>query len=186
MKTDHASHTYSRRCTNLTRRIQVLIVGFGKDHCPEIAYRAAYQVGMEIARHGAVLLNGGLGGVMEAASRGAKDIGGFVIGIIPQDDKAEVNEFCDAVIATGMGFARDFITAYSADAVIVVGGGAGTLIEIAAAYQKKIPIVALKGTGGIADRLVDTYIDDRKLERVFGENTPEKTVSTALALIGVT
>ncbi len=159
------------------------MVGFDKDHCPEIAYRAAYQVGLEVAKRGALLLSGGLGGVMEAASRGAKDGGGLVVGIIPQDDKGAANEFCDAVIATGMGFARDFITAYSADVIIVVGGGAGTMIEIAAAYQKKIPIVAVKGTGGMADRLADTYIDDRKIERIFGENTPEKAVITAFALM---
>jgi uncharacterized protein (TIGR00725 family) len=82
-----------------------------------------------------------------------------------------------------MGFARDFLTAYSADAIIIVGGGAGTMIEVAAAYQKRIPIIALKGTGGMADRLVDTYIDDRKVERILGENTPQKAVETALALI---
>ncbi len=167
----------------LPRRKQILIIGFGKDHCPEIAYKAAYQVGLEVARRGALLISGGLGGVMEAASRGAKDGGGFVIGIIPQDDKAAANDFCDAVIATGIGFARDFLTAYSADAIIIVGGGAGTMIEIAAAYQKKIPIVAVKGTGGAADRLVDTYIDDRKIERILGENTPQKAVETAFALI---
>ncbi len=161
----------------------MLVVGFDKDHCPEIAYRAAYQVGLEVAKRGALLLSGGLGGVMEAASRGAKDGGGLVVGIIPQDDKGAANEFCDAVVATGIGFARDFITAYSADAIIVVGGGAGTMIEIAAAYQKKIPIVAVKGTGGMADRLADTYIDDRKIERIFGENTTEKAVITAFALM---
>lgn len=160
-----------------------MVIGFGKDHCPEIAYQAAYQVGLEVAKRGALLLNGGLGGVMEAASRGAKHGGGFVIGIIPQDNKAAANEFCDAVVATGMGFARDFITAYSADAIVVVGGGAGTLIEIAAAYQKGIPIVAVKGTGGVADRLVDTYIDDRKIERVFGDSSPKKAVAMAFALI---
>jgi uncharacterized protein (TIGR00725 family) len=160
-----------------------LVIGFDKDHCPEIAYQAAYQVGSEVAKRGALLLNGGLGGVMEAASRGAKDGGGFVIGIVPQDNKAAANEFCDAVVATGMGFARDFITAYSADAIVVVGGGAGTLIEITAAYQKGIPIVAVKGTGGVADRLVDAYIDDRKIERIFGDNSPEKAVATAFALI---
>lgn len=132
---------------------------------------------------GVLLLTGGLGGVMEAASRGAKDTGGFVIGIIPQDNKSEANAFCDAVIATGMGFARDFITAYSADAIIVVGGGAGTMIEIAAAYQRRIPIVAVKGTGGVADRLVDSYIDDRNIERILGEDEPEKAVATALGLI---
>ncbi len=159
------------------------MVGFDKDHCPEIAYRAAYQVGLEVAKRGALLLSGGLGGVMEAANRGAKDGGGLVVGIIPQDDMGAANEFCDAVVATGIGFARDFITAYSADVIIVVGGGAGTMIEIAAAYQKKIPIVAVKGTGGMADRLADTYIDDRKIERIFGENTPEKAVITAFALM---
>jgi uncharacterized protein (TIGR00725 family) len=167
----------------MPRRVQILVIGFGKDHCPETAYEAAYQVGLEVARRGALLISGGLGGVMEAASRGAKDGGGFVIGIVPQDDKRAANEFCDAVIATGIGFARDFLTAYSSDAIIIVGGGAGTMIEVAAAYQKGIPIIALKGTGGMADRLVDTYIDDRKIERILGEATPQKAVETALALI---
>lgn len=119
---------------------------------------------------------------MEAASRGAKEAGGLVIGIVPQDSKQQANAFCDVVIATGMGHARDFITAYSADAIIVVGGGAGTMIEVAAAYQKRIPIVSLKGTGGVADQLVDAYIDDRKLERIIGENSPVQGVATAIAL----
>lgn len=167
----------------MTRRKQILVVGFGRDHCPEQAYEVAHQVGAEVARRGALLLTGGLGGVMEAASRGAKEESGFVIGIIPQDRMDLANEFCDAVIATGMGFARDFITAYSADAVIVVGGGAGTLIEVTAAYQKGVPTVAVKGTGGIADRIVDTYIDDRKIAPVIGEVTPERAVSRALQML---
>ena len=167
----------------MARRKQILVVGFGKDHCPENAYKAAYQVGLEVAKRGAVLISGGLGGVMEAASRGAKDGGGFVIGIIPHDEKTAANEFCDAVIATGLGFARDFLTAYSADAIIIVGGGAGTMIEVAAAYQKKIPAIALKGTGGMADRLADTYIDDRKSEKILGEETPQRAVEKAFALI---
>jgi hypothetical protein len=167
----------------MLRRVQILVIGSNKDNCSEVAYQAAYQVGLEVARRGALLISGGLGGVMEAASRGAKDGGGFVIGIVPQDDKRAANEFCDAVIATGIGFARDFVTSYSADAIIIVAGGAGTMIEVAAAYQKGIPIIALKGTGGMADRLVDTYIDDRKVERILGENTPQKAVETALALI---
>jgi len=167
----------------LTRQRQILVIGFGKDHCPEAAYNAAYQVGTEIAKRSAVLLTGGLGGVMEAASKGAKDAGGFSIGIIPQDDKAQANQYCDVVIATGLGFSRDFVTAYSADAIVIVGGGAGTMIEAAAGYQKKIPIVAVKGTGGMADRLADTYIDDRKLQRVMGASTPEIAVTTALSLL---
>lgn len=128
-------------------------------------------------------MTGGLGGVMEAASKGAKRGRGLVVGIIPQDDKMMSNDYCDVVVATGVGFARDFVTAYSADAVIVVGGGAGTLIEMSAAYQKGIPIVAVKGTGGVADRSVDTYIDDREIERVLGEDSPEGAVNRAFSLI---
>jgi len=135
-----------------------------------------------VAKRGAVLITGGLGGVMEAASQGAKEAVGFVIGIVPQEEKTAANPYCDAVIATGLGYARDFLTAYSADAVIVVGGGAGTLIEVAAAYQKKIPIIALRGSGGTADSVVDTYIDDRKIEIVRGEASPEKAVDTVLRL----
>ena len=167
----------------MTRRKQVLVIGFGRDHCPEHAYKVAYRVGAEVARQGALLVTGGLGGVMEAASRGAKDGGGFVIGIIPQDSKDQANDFCDAVIATGIGFARDFVTAYSADAVIVVGGGAGTLIEVAAAYQKGTPIVAVKRTGGVADRIIDTYLDDRKTTVIIGEENAEKAVTRALSIL---
>ena len=120
---------------------------------------------------------------MEAASKGAKEGRGLVVGIIPQDDKMMSNDYCDVVVATGMGFARDFATAYSADAVIVVGGGVGTLIEMSAAYQRGIPLVAVKGTGGVADRFVDTYIDDREIERVLGEDSPDGAVNRALSLI---
>jgi hypothetical protein len=123
---------------------------------------------------------------MEAASHGAKDGGGFVVGIVPPDDKRTANDFCDVVIATGLGFARDFLTAYSADAIIIVGGGVGTMIEAAAAYQKNIPIVAVKGTGGVADRYADTYLDDRKLERIMGESTPERAVGMAMAAADAT
>lgn len=120
---------------------------------------------------------------MEAASKGANEGGGFVIGIVPQDEKTAANPYCDAVIATGIGFARDFLTAYSADAVIIIEGGAGTMIEVAVAYQKKIPIIAIKGSGGTADKLVDTYLDDRRIEIILGEESPEKAVGSALRLV---
>ena len=166
----------------LSRRTQVLVIGSDKDHCSKTAYDIAYQVGTEAAKRGVVLLTGGLGGVMEAASRGAKEAGGFVIGIIPQDKMAEANQYCDAVIATGLGHARDFVTAYSADAIIIVEGGSGTMIEVAAAYQQAIPLIAVRGSGGIADRMVDSFVDDRRLEIVYGEASPEKAIETALRL----
>jgi hypothetical protein len=165
------------------RQKQILVIGSGKGHCSKDAYQWAYKVGQEIAKRGGILLTGGLGGVMEAASRGAKEAGGLVIGIIPQDNKADANTYCDVVIATGIGLARDFITAYSADAVIIVGGGAGTLIEAAAAYQKNIPVIALRGSGGVADHLADSYLDDRAIERITGESSPEAAVKTAFKAV---
>jgi len=156
------------------------VIGYNSDTCTENASKAAYEVGLEIARAGAVLITGGLGGVMQAASCGAKDGGGLVVGIIPQGDKNEANSSCDVVIATGIGYARDFITASSADAVIIVGGGAGTLIEAAAAYQKHIPIIAVKGTGGVADQYGNGFIDGRQNERILLAESPVEAAKVAI------
>ena len=162
------------------RRKQILVVGYNSDTCTENASKVAYEVGLEIARAGIILITGGLGGVMQAASCGAKDGGGLVVGIIPQDDKTEANSSCDVVIATGIGYARDFVTACSADAVIIVGGGAGTLIEVAAAYQKRIPIIAVKGTGGVADQYGNGYMDGRQTERILLADSPVEAVKVAI------
>jgi len=167
----------------MVRRKQILVVGYGKDHCTDVAYETAFQVGFELAKSGVILITGGLGGVMEAASHGSKEGGGFVIGIIPHDDKRNANSYCDAVIATGIGFARDFVTAYSADAVIVVGGGVGSLIEISAAYQTGIPIVAVRGTGGIADQFAKQYLDDRQVELILQEDSARDAVRRAIVSI---
>lgn len=161
---------------------QILVIGYSRDHCTKQAYKIAYTIGKEIALHGAVLITGGLGGVMEAASKGAKDHGGFVIGILPQDEKSYANPYCDVVIPTGLGYTRDFITAYSADAVIVIGGGIGTAIEARVAYLKTKPIIAIQGSGGTADEIAGTYLDDRHQIKVIGEEDPVKAVMMALDL----
>lgn len=165
------------------KKRQILVIGYGEDHCNDRVYNLAYKVGEEVARRGEILVTGGLRGVMEAASKGAKAQNGVVVGIIPQSDIKYANIYCDIVIATGMGHIRNFITAYSADAVIVVGGGAGTAIEAYAAYSKSKPIIAIVGSGGIADKIVDTYLDDRRLVKVFGDKNPKKAVALALSLL---
>lgn len=165
------------------RAKQILVIGYGSDYCTDRAYEIAYKVGKEVASRGTVLITGGLGGVMEAASKGAKDRGGFVVGIIPQDEKHYANTYCDIVIPTGMGHTRNFITAYSADAVIVVGGGVGTAIEARVAYLKAKPIVAIKGSGGTADRIAGTFLDDRRLVKVESEEDPGRVVERALSLL---
>ncbi|HZD13480.1 MAG TPA: TIGR00725 family protein, partial [Candidatus Binatus sp.] len=135
--------------------------------------------GDQIASRGAVLVTGGLSGVMEAASKGAKDRGGLVVGIIPHEDMSYANPFCDIIVPTGLGFARNYVTAYSADSVVVVGGGAGTLVEACVAYQKGKPIVALTGSGGTADKIAGTFLDDRQVVKVMSAATPREVVDLA-------
>jgi uncharacterized protein (TIGR00725 family) len=137
------------------------VVGYNKDRCTEQARILAYEVGKEVARAGAVLVCGGLGGVMESACKGSKENNGFTIGIIPQDEFSFANGFCDVVICTGIGFARDFMIASSADGIIAIGGGVGTLIEMAAGYMIKKSIVVIAGSGGVADTYAGKYLDER-------------------------
>jgi uncharacterized protein (TIGR00725 family) len=144
------------------RKFQIAVVGYNKDRCTEQAKNIAYEVGKEVARAGAVLVCGGLGGVMESACKGARENNGLTIGIIPQEEFSFANGFCDVVICTGIGFARDFIIASSADGIIAVGGGVGTLIEMAVGYMKKKAIVVIAGSGGVAEMYAGKYLDERK------------------------
>lgn len=124
------------------RRLQIGVLGASA--CDLETARLAYEVGAEIARRGAVLLCGGLGGVMEAACRGAREQGGPTVGILPGDSPAEANPFVDVTIVTDMGHARNVILVRSCDAVIAVSGGYGTLSEIAIARKIGIPCIGLR------------------------------------------
>lgn len=144
------------------RKKQIAVIGYNKDRCTDIASKAAYEVGKEIARAGAVLVCGGLGGVMESACKGAKENGGTTVGIIPQEEFSYANQYCDIVVCTGIGYARDFIVASSADAIVAVGGGVGTLIELGVGYMTKKFIVVIAGSGGVADMYGGKFLDDRQ------------------------
>lgn len=136
----------------------------------------AEQVGAEIARRGCVLVTGGLGGIMEAASRGAKREGGQTIGILPTDSKEHANEFIDIAIPTGLGYARNFLVAKTGDAVVAIDGQAGTLSEMAIAWFSDKPVISLIQSGGWAARLAGEKIDERRSDRVHGAKTPEEAV----------
>jgi hypothetical protein len=103
----------------------------------------AYQVGALLAQRGAWLICGGLGGVMEAACKGAKQNGGFTIGILPTATRSDANPYVDLPVVTGMGEARNVIVVSTADAVIAVGGAFGTLSEIAFALRRNMTVVTL-------------------------------------------
>src|SRR6266545_680253 len=166
--------------SSFKRPVQVLVIGSDGDHCPQTTYEEAKEVGELFSSLGVVLISGGLGGVMEAACKGAKERGGTVVGILPHEEMSYANPYCDIIIPTGMGFSRNYVTAYSADSAVVVGGGAGTYVEALVAYQKGKPIVALTGTGGTADKIADSYLDDRKTVKVMAAPTPKDAVDQAL------
>lgn len=167
----------------MAKKRQILVIGHNTNGCTPKHEKIAYDVGVLVAKSDSVLITGGLGGVMTAAAHGARDANGLTIGIIPQADTSEANEFCDVVIATGMGLARDFLNALTSDGVIIIGGGSGTLSETAAAYMHKKPMVAIRNMGGPVESFIDGYIDQRKNVKIIGVDTPKEAVDKILELI---
>ncbi len=119
----------------------VAIIGGGQ--CSREEARLAEEVGRELAKQGAILVCGGLGGVMEAACKGASSEGGLTIGILPGDSRRPANRYVQIPIVTGMGYARNLAVVKSAQAVIAIGGNYGTLSEISHALQSGIPVIGL-------------------------------------------
>ena len=122
-----------------------------------------------LARQGFEIVCGGLGGVMAAACRGAREAGGRTIGILPGDDPAEANPFVDVPIVTGLGIARNVLVVRNGDAVVAVAGEAGTLSEIGMALKLGRPVVALGRYAG--------------LDGVHPAGSPEEAADLAASLL---
>jgi uncharacterized protein (TIGR00725 family) len=160
----------------MSRRRQVAVSGGGDP--PEDVLAAAEEVGRRLAEVEVTVVCGGLGGVMEAAARGASDAGGEVIGILPGADPAHANPHCTHVVATGIGHARNLAVVASGDGVIAIGGEWGTLSEIAFARRLGRPVVALRtwtlqGVGAMEEAPGVVAADD-----------PERAVAALLELLG--
>jgi uncharacterized protein (TIGR00725 family) len=141
--------------------MQVSVIGSGVEH-----EERAERVGRLLAERGCKVVTGGLGEVMAAAMRGAKSAGGTTIGIVPGESRAQANEWCDHVVATGVGHARNLAVVASGDAVIVVGGSWGTLAEI--------------GFARVLGRRVVVLEPGWEIEGVERAATPEEAVAKAL------
>jgi len=171
----------------MSRPLLVTVIGKSAknpaDPVPPQALRAAEEVGRLLAERGAVVVSGGLSGVMEAVSRGAKSAGGLVIGILPGFDKRDANEYVDIALTTGMGWMRNTLTVRAADAVIMISGGIGTLNELTVAYEDK-PTVILEGTGGWSDRIREIaykgkHLDEAGIAELHFAKTPAEAVDLA-------
>ena len=149
----------------------VAVVGAGEASAAE--ERDAELVGRGLAEAGAVVVCGGLGGVMEAACRGAKAAGGTTLGILPGSRREHANPFVDIAVATGLGEMRNGLVVRSADALIAIGGEFGTLSEIALALKAGKPVVGL-ATWQLAKR-------DQAVDAIAEAASPEDAVTRALA-----
>ena len=158
---------------SLHRQIAVV----GGSYCDGGLAARAREVGRHLAEAGAVILCGGRGGVMEAVSDGAKRAGGVVVGVLPGFDPAASppNRHLSAALFTGMGQARNQILVLSAGAVIAIGGGWGTLSEIALALKHGVPVVTL-------DSWELSRPDRRPEPLLYRRSAPEAAVHLALAL----
>lgn len=171
----------------MSRRPVIAVIGDAGVLEGSDTYEAARTTGRLAVENGYRVVTGGLRGVMEAACRGAHEAetyrDGDTIGILPHDDPNEANPWADIVIATGMNHARNALVA-NADAVIAIGGGAGTLSEIAFAWTLRRLIVALDGFGW-AERLAGAPLDRRIRyksipdDQIFSASSP----AGAIALI---
>ncbi len=121
-----------------------MVIGvIGASSCSAEIAKLAEAVGREIGKRGAVLICGGLGGVMEFAAKGAKEAGGITIGILPGTSKEEANCYIDIPIVTGLGHARNIIIAHSSDSLIAISGEHGTLSEIAIGLKLRKTVIGL-------------------------------------------
>lgn len=146
----------------------------GGSEADDATCEVAEHVGRELARLGAVVVTGGLGGVMAAACRGAKAAGGTTFAILPTDDRRTANPWVDLAVPTGMGEARNALVARAADAVVAVAGEFGTLSEIALALRMGKPVVGL-GTWQLAR-------DGRPVEAVRAVENPQEAARLAVQL----
>lgn len=149
--------------------------------------RCAETLGRALVDAGFRIISGGLGGVMDAASRGARSSAawrdGDVVGVIPGYDATAVSDHVDICVATGMGWARNVVIVASADVVIAIGGGSGTLSEIAFAWQLGKPIVALDLGEGWSHELAGRALDDRRGDVILRAETPEDAARLAWEVV---
>ncbi len=149
------------------KRVIIGVIGGGTADAETL--QMAEEIGRLIAQHGMLLVCGGLGGVMEAAARGAKGAGGTTVGILPEADRSSANPYVDIPIATGFGDGRNVIIVRTADLLIAVGGSFGTLSEIAYARKMEKPVI------GIASW---------EIPGMMKATTPAEAVQMAMEILG--
>ena len=175
----------------MTRKLQIGVIGSaGSEEYPKNGapspkvFEVAYQLGKLIAQNDAVLITGGKGGIMESASKGAKESGGTTVGVVQGNQRFTSNNFTDIEVISGMtATGEETILILMCDGLIGIGGGAGTLQELSIAYRNQKPVVLISSQSGWSKSLAGKYLDSRKRIKFKSANSPEKAVKILFKLI---
>ena len=157
------------------RKYQIAVIGYagleeypeGTEIKPEV-FDYAYKIGKAISLQGWTIITGGKSGVMEAANRGCKEGGGISIGVVTGDERFTANKYVDVEVVPGMfNCGEEMALITMSDAVIILGGGMGTLQELTIAYRQSKPILSLKNLGGWSEKLQTfSELDERNKVRI--------------------
>ncbi|HEY8424081.1 MAG TPA: TIGR00725 family protein [Clostridia bacterium] len=174
-------------------RKTIAIAGDSNIDNDPLKQKIAFETGKILVDHGYRIISGGLGGVMEYAFKGAHASKNYkegdTIGILPMFSPLDANQYADIVIPTGLDVYRNVIIANSASALVAIGGGAGTLSEIANAWALHRLIIAYKNVEGWSAKVADTKLDHRIRykdfdDKIFGVSTPEEMIEIIEKYIG--
>ena len=168
-------------------KVQVAVIGFGNLEENQNLIEMTEKLGKLLIDNDFRILCGGLGGVMTSICKGAKESSnykeGMTVGIVPSLDVSSINPYIDVKIATGISFSRNQIIVASSDIIVSIGGGAGTLSELAFAWQMNKKIIALSPSGGWSEKLAGKKLDDRRIDEIYDAKNEVEVISLILSLL---
>lgn len=147
------------------RNLQVVVIGDAEASPEQVDF--CEKLGCYLGEKRYTVITGGRSGVMEAVSKGVREAGGITVGILPGTRHSDANRWCTVIIPTGMGHARNSITALSADVIISIGGKAGTLTELGFGWIFHKPIISVSRFGGWSAELSGKKIDTRRTDAIL-------------------
>lgn len=175
----------------MNKKLQIGIVGSaGPEEYPKNGrpknkiFEIAYELGTLVAKSGSILITGGKGGIMESASKGAKDANGITVGVVKGKERFTSNDYIDVEVVSGMEeCGGETMLILMCDGLIGIGGGAGTLQELSIAYRTNKPVVLIDNQQGWSKILANQYLDKRKTTKFLSARTPLKAFKKLLKLI---
>lgn len=161
--------------------MRIAIIGSNDQTATPEQVNFAYHVGKTLMDHGFSIVNGGMGGIMEASAKGAHESDNYaqhkLIAILPRDDYQQGNALSGVKIATHLGLARNRLVLVNADCALAIGGGAGTLNEITIAWEIGLPIAGFTGGGGWSAKVAGIAIDSRRNDTISAVTTADDVIS---------